>query len=118
MVSYTDLSPIKQPAAPLAVGLNDPLLPEQLPSPVRTKSRKDSGAPNSHSSKAEHGDPDEWRRGWEQMHSKMLYFKGVTEDALPELQQLFKTYRGIRLNVDPHDSLEIAGNVEFRNIYD
>ncbi|KAJ2631377.1 hypothetical protein GGF44_003957, partial [Coemansia sp. RSA 1694] len=48
----------------------------------------------------------------------MLYFKGVTEDALPELQQLFKTFRGIRLNVDPHDSLEIAGSVEFRNIYD
>ncbi|KAJ2555279.1 hypothetical protein GGH95_005456, partial [Coemansia sp. RSA 1836] len=78
MVSYTDLSPIKQPAAPVAVGLNDPL-PEQLPSPARAKTRKDSGALSSHS-KAERSDPDEWRRGWEQMHSKMLYFKGVTED--------------------------------------
>ncbi|KAJ2682852.1 hypothetical protein IWW39_005814 [Coemansia spiralis] len=113
MVSYTDLSPIKQPAAPVSVGLNDPM-PEQLHPPARGKSRKDSGGHGS----AEQSDPDEWRRGWEQMHSKKLYFKGVTEDALPELQQLFKTYRGIRLNVDPHDSLEIAGNVEFRNIYD
>ncbi|KAJ2485416.1 hypothetical protein IWW37_005947 [Coemansia sp. RSA 2050] len=113
MVSYTDLSPIKQPAAPVSVGLNDPM-PEQPQPPTRAKSRKDSGGRGS----AERGDPDEWRHGWEQMHSKKLYFKGVTEDALPELQQLFKTYRGIRLNVDPHDSLEIAGNVEFRNIYD
>ncbi|KAJ2055682.1 hypothetical protein GGI17_006556 [Coemansia sp. S146] len=116
MVSYTDLSPIKQPAVPVAVSLNDPL-PEQLPSPVRAKSRKDSGAPGGRGA-AERNDPDEWRRGWEQMHSKTLYFKGVTEDALPELQHLFKTYRGIRLNVDPHESLEITGNVEFRNIYD
>ncbi|KAJ2728505.1 hypothetical protein IW152_005955 [Coemansia sp. BCRC 34962] len=89
-------------------------MPEQPQPPTRAKSRKDSGGRGS----AERGDPDEWRHGWEQMHSKKLYFKGVTEDALPELQQLFKTYRGIRLNVDPHDSLEIAGNVEFRNIYD
>ncbi|PIA13050.1 hypothetical protein COEREDRAFT_78242 [Coemansia reversa NRRL 1564] len=52
------------------------------------------------------------------MHTKTLYFKGATEDALPELQQLFKSCRGIRLNVDPHDFLEIAGNVEFRNVHD
>ncbi|KAJ1815446.1 hypothetical protein LPJ75_002367 [Coemansia sp. RSA 2598] len=52
------------------------------------------------------------------MHSKALYFSGVTEDALPELQKLFKASRGIRLNVDPHSSEKITGNVEFRNVYD
>ncbi|KAJ2480964.1 hypothetical protein EV174_003592 [Coemansia sp. RSA 2320] len=116
MVSYTDLSPLKQPAVPVAVGLNDPL-PDLQPSPVRGKGGKDTRAADKRDS-GERISVEEWRRGWEQMHSKMLYFKGVTEDALPELQQLFKAYRGIRLNIDPHESLEIAGNVEFRNVYD
>ncbi|KAJ2585481.1 hypothetical protein EV177_009938, partial [Coemansia sp. RSA 1804] len=61
---------------------------------------------------------EEWQRSWDLLHNKTLYFRGVTEDALPELQRLFKACRGIRLNVDPHESLDIAGNVEFRNVYD
>ncbi|KAJ2227912.1 hypothetical protein IWW45_006825, partial [Coemansia sp. RSA 485] len=100
MVSYADLSSIKQPDAPVAVDLNDPI-PETAP--VNTKPLEPS---------------DEWHGNWNQMHSKVLYFSGVTEDALPELQKLFKASRGIRLNVDPHSSEKITGNVEFRNVYD
>ncbi|KAI7831859.1 hypothetical protein BX661DRAFT_179403 [Kickxella alabastrina] len=97
MVSYTDLSPLKQPDAPVAIHLNDPL-PEQIANTLPPA--------------------DEWHEDWSQMHSKILYFGGVTEDALPELQKLFKSCRGIRLNVDPHESAQITGNVEFRNVYD
>ncbi|KAJ1848650.1 hypothetical protein LPJ70_000916, partial [Coemansia sp. RSA 2708] len=111
MVSYTDLSPLKQPDAPVVVHLNDPVqAPARKPEKVP---RRDTRQPA-----AEHQSPEEWLRSWDQLHTKVLYFKGVTEDALPELQQLFKSCRGTRLNVDPHDSLDIAGNVQFRNVFD
>ncbi|KAJ1642270.1 hypothetical protein LPJ64_005867, partial [Coemansia asiatica] len=100
MVSYADLSSIKQPDAPVAVDLNDPM-PDTAPANTRPLEPL-----------------DDWHSSWNQMHSKVLYFGGVTEDALPELQKLFKASRGIRLNVDPHSSEQITGNVEFRNVYD
>ncbi|KAJ2805617.1 hypothetical protein H4R20_002018 [Coemansia guatemalensis] len=133
MVSYTDLSPLKQPEAPVAVGLNDPL-PEQQQQQQQQKKqghrqgkRRSSSHRSSTKGPTDHVQsqplettqhPEDWLRNWNQMHTKTLYFKGATEDALPELQQLFKSCRGIRLNVDPHDSLEITGNVEFRNVHD
>ncbi|KAJ1723447.1 hypothetical protein LPJ53_002202 [Coemansia erecta] len=101
MVSYADLSAIKQPDAPVAVDLNDPL-PDSA-SPANTRPLEPA---------------DEWHRNWNKLHTKVLYFSGVTEDALSELQKLFKASRGIRLNVDPHTSEQITGNVEFRNVYD
>ncbi|KAJ2720912.1 hypothetical protein GGI07_004308 [Coemansia sp. Benny D115] len=88
MVSYTDLSPLKQPDAPVEVDLNAPV-------PL-----------------------SDWHGRWLSLHSKTLYFSNVAEDALPELQKLFKASRGIRLNVDPHESMQITGSVEFRNVYD
>ncbi|KAJ1936843.1 hypothetical protein FBU59_004928, partial [Linderina macrospora] len=105
MVSYTDLSPLKQPDAPVAVNLNDPV-PQQFPQ-ARSRGQSQSEAQNA-----------QWKAGWDRMHNRVLYFWGVTEQALPELQQLFKSCRGIRLNVDPHESDSITGNVEFRNIND
>ncbi|KAJ1722284.1 hypothetical protein LPJ61_005946, partial [Coemansia biformis] len=114
MVSYTDLSPIKQPAAPVVVDLNDPL-PDKRPSPAGQSSTNDELKQQQANERRR---SEEWLRNWNQLHSKVLYFKGATEDALPELQQLFKACRGTRLNVDPHTSLDIAGNVEFRSIHD
>ncbi|KAJ1665214.1 hypothetical protein IW140_003518 [Coemansia sp. RSA 1813] len=115
MVSYTDLLPLKQPETPVAVDLSDP-----VPQKSDLKSRKNSKA--GHSARRRRSSnqtsPEEWLRIWDKLHNKVLYFRGVTEDALPELQRLFKSCRGIRLNVDPHESLDISGNVEFRNVYD
>ncbi|KAJ2608281.1 hypothetical protein H4S08_004512 [Coemansia sp. RSA 1365] len=131
MVSYTDLSPLKQPKAPVAVGLNDPLPEQPQQQQKQQGNRREKRQSSSHKSATKGSTahvqsqppestqhPEDWLDNWNQMHTKTLYFKGATEDALPELQQLFKSCRGIRLNVDPHDSLEIAGNVEFRNVHD
>ncbi|KAJ1735155.1 hypothetical protein LPJ72_002014 [Coemansia sp. Benny D160-2] len=120
MVSYTDLLPAKQPRAPVAADLNDPQPqqknPSTKPKPRRsTRGGHSSGRRRRQSSQVS---AEEWQRSWDLLHNKILYFRGVTEDALPELQRLFKACRGIRLNVDPHESLDIAGNVEFRNVYD
>ncbi|KAJ2156241.1 hypothetical protein GGF46_005318 [Coemansia sp. RSA 552] len=119
MVSYTDLSPLKQPDAPVAVNLNDPLPehPQQRRSLPGQRRSTQVQKPSREAADG-HARAEEWLRKWGQLHTKVLYFKGVTEDALPELQQLFKACRGIRLNVDPHDSPEITGNVEFRNVND
>ncbi|KAJ2552807.1 hypothetical protein EV175_003171 [Coemansia sp. RSA 1933] len=125
MVSYTDLSPLKQPKAPVAVDLNDPMPQQKVPksskkapsSPSSSKAGSHPGGRRRRSSN-KGSSPKEWLRTWDKLHDKVLYFRGVTEDALPELQRLFKSCRGIRLNVDPHESLDISGNVEFRNVYD
>ncbi|KAJ2769625.1 hypothetical protein IWQ57_003024, partial [Coemansia nantahalensis] len=116
MVSYTDLSPIKKSAVPVVVDLNDPVHEK----PPQANGRRDSKG-DSRQQQQTAGDrqkAEEWLRAWNKLHSKVLYFKGATEDALPELQQLFKACRGVRLNVDPHPALDIAGNVEFRSIHD
>ncbi|ORX67601.1 hypothetical protein DL89DRAFT_324352 [Linderina pennispora] len=102
-----NLSPLKQPDAPVALNLNDPApMPQQFPQ-SRSRGQSQSEAQNA-----------QWQAGWDQMHRRVLYFQGVNEQSLPELQQLFKSSRGIRLNVDPHESDSITGNVEFRNIDD
>ncbi|KAJ2076827.1 hypothetical protein H4R24_005483 [Coemansia sp. RSA 988] len=129
MVSYTDLSPLKQPGAPVAMGLNDPLPEQQQQQQQDRRQGKRRSSPHRNTKGSiDHVQgqqppettqySEDWLRNWNQMHTKTLYFKGATEDALSELQQLFKSCRGIRLNIDPHDSLEIAGNVEFRNVHD
>ncbi|KAJ2220234.1 hypothetical protein EV180_005071 [Coemansia sp. RSA 518] len=115
MVSYTDLSPLKQPDAPVIAHLNDRILAQVSPPRKNGVSDFKGGAIQP---TVVRQSLEEWQSNWSQLHTKVLYFKGATEDALPELQQLFKSCRGIRLNVDPHNSLEIAGNVEFRNVLD
>ncbi|KAJ2476884.1 hypothetical protein IWW56_004664 [Coemansia sp. RSA 2131] len=115
MVSYTDLSPLKQPDAPIVAHLNDRALAQV--SPPRKNSVNDFKRGAMQPTVVRQS-LEEWQSNWSQLHTKVLYFKGATEDALPELQKLFKSCRGIRLNVDPHSSLEIAGNVEFRNVLD
>ncbi|KAJ1955567.1 hypothetical protein GGI12_005530, partial [Dipsacomyces acuminosporus] len=122
MVSYTDLSPIKQPDAPVAVDLNEPVAQPAQQQPQSTPTHGSRKHPKAvageHASVPSQSQIDEWRQGWDQMHSKVLYFWGVTENSLAELQMLFKACRGTRLNVDPHESISISGNVEFRNVYD
>ncbi|KAJ2659777.1 hypothetical protein IWW48_003291 [Coemansia sp. RSA 1200] len=120
MVSYTDLLPTKQPRAPVAADLNDPQPQQKNPS-TKPKSRRSTRGGHSSGRRRRQSSQvsaEEWQRSWDLLHNKILYFRGVTEDALPELQRLFKACRGIRLNVDPHESFDIAGNVEFRNVYD
>ncbi|KAJ2137691.1 hypothetical protein IW136_003410, partial [Coemansia sp. RSA 678] len=115
MVSYTDLSPLKQPDAPVIAHLNDRILAQDSPPRKNGVSDFKRGAIQP---TVVRQSLEEWQSNWSQLRTNVLYFKGATEDALPELQQLFKSCRGIRLNVDPHSSLEIAGNVEFRNVLD
>ncbi|KAJ2848209.1 hypothetical protein IWW36_003438 [Coemansia brasiliensis] len=118
MVSYTDLSPLKQPEAPVVVHLNDPAPAQTSPTHKQKGDKGAKGAKRDFKPPAQQQRLEAWLRNWNQLHSKVLYFKGVTEDALAELRQLFKLCRGIRLNVEPHESLQITGNVEFRNVYD
>ncbi|KAI9480006.1 hypothetical protein LPJ78_005701 [Coemansia sp. RSA 989] len=117
MVSYTDLSPLKQPEAPVVVHLNDPPPAQASPTHKQKGDREAKGARRD-SKPSQQQSAEAWLRNWNQLHSKVLYFKGVTEDALTELRQLFKQCRGIRLNVEPHESRQITGNVEFRNVFD